>query len=348
MSPLTRLLDTWRGILATRRLVPILLVGTALMLAEAWFTPTLVGVAEAGFILVGFLLFGPYIWRLLFGAEQDWTVGRLVVFFFAGVTPAFLIWVRPFLGYGVSTFLSAGLNGLVVASLFWAGAWGIGRDIEMEQGIISARRRAAQLAREAEHAQLMALRAHLDPHFLFNTLNAIAEWCREDGEVAETAILRLSGLLREVMAGVRAPQWPLSRELSLLKDFWSLHQIRDPERFTVELDVPEPLPDAHLPPMLLLPLAENAIKHGPGAGHRGDLRLCIRAEGETLFITLSNPGAFTGRRVGGEGLSMVEKRISLTYGPAGRFTIAAQGDRTVAEVTIPAEVDDDAEGADRG
>ena len=65
-----------------------------------------------------------------------------------------------------------------------------------------------ELERAAERAQLLALRAHLDPHFLFNTLNAIAEWCRQDGEIAERAVLQLSSMLR-------AMRKPGSSELTL-------------------------------------------------------------------------------------------------------------------------------------
>src|SRR4030095_12586183 len=62
-------------------------------------------------------------------------------------------------------------------------------------------RRRGDLGRGAERAELLALRSPLDPHFLFNTLNAIAEWCREDGEIAERAVMRLSAMLRTVLAG---------------------------------------------------------------------------------------------------------------------------------------------------
>ena len=127
--------------------------------------------------------------------------------------------------------------------------------------------RARALAEEAERAQLLALRAHLDPHFLFNTLNAIAEWCRSDGVQAEEAILKLSAMLRRILEGVKAPTWPLSRELGLVHDLLDLHRIRDPERFDVVWRVPDPIPDVSVPPMLLLPLADNAVKHGPRQGH---------------------------------------------------------------------------------
>ena len=61
------------------------------------------------------------------------------------------------------------------------------------------------MQRDAESARLLALKNHLDPHFLFNTLNAIAEWCRTDGEVAERAVLQLSSMLRVILEGVQQP-----------------------------------------------------------------------------------------------------------------------------------------------
>ena len=82
---------------------------------------------------------------------------------------------------------------------------------DLEQHLLASQARAAALEREAEHAQLLALRSHFDPHFLFNTLNAIAEWCREDGLVAERAILALSSMLHTIMTAIRATRWPLAR-----------------------------------------------------------------------------------------------------------------------------------------
>src|SRR5690606_33781603 len=146
---------------------------------------------------------------------------------------------------------------------------------------------------------------------LFNTLNAIAEWCRTDGEVAEQAVLRLSAMLRTILDGVRLPAWPLRRELDLCRDLFALHAIRDPGRFDCAVDG-EP-GDFAVPPLLLLPLAENAIKHGPGAGHRGPVRLSLTVTPAAVEIALDNPGPFAGPRPGGEGLRMVEHRLALAY-----------------------------------
>ena len=316
------LLDTWRGILKPHRLLPIVLVSTALLIAEAWFTASANGVVLAASMCLGFLAFGPWLWRYLFRDDASSGPGRVVLFGLLSGLPPFLAWAWPYLSYGSHTFMTAGVNTLVVTTLFWAGAWGIGRDIDMEQRVI------------AERAQLMAIRAHLDPHFLFNTLNAIAEWCREDGEIAEQAVLRLSALLREVMAGVRTDRWPLKNELRLVTDVWELHRIRDPDRFTVEMTLPDPLPEATLPPLLLLPLVENAVKHGPAAGHNGPMGLSISTSDERLLIRIQNPGPFTGPRQGGEGLRMVEQRLLLLFEDAS-FRIFERGGHTIAEVAVP-------------
>ncbi len=329
------LTDTWRGILRPHRILPIALVGGAMILAEAWFSRSLYGIVEAVLMCLGFLALGPWLWRALFPHGARLSLWRLGLFGFLGGLPPFMAWAWPYLTSGPYTFLTAGMNALVVATLFWAGAWGIGRDIEMEQRVAAERARAEEMSRAAERAQLMAIRAHLDPHFLFNTLNAIAEWCREDGEVAEQAVLRLSALLREVMAGVRIERWPLENELRLVTDVWELHRIRDPDRFTVQMDLPEPLPDAMIPPMILLPLVENAVKHGPAAGHAGPMGLSIVVAAGMLRIRVRNPGPFNGPRVGGEGLAMVERRLALMDSEA-RFVIFEQEGHTIAEVILPA------------
>src|SRR4029077_1482817 len=149
----------------------------------------------------------------------------------------------------------------------------------LESSLARAEARATALAREAEGAQLLALRSHLDPHFLFNTLNAIAEWCRDDGEVAERAVLQLSAMLRAVLDGVHAPTWSLREELGLVDTLFALHGLRDPACVRLVRRLPDPLPDVAVPPMVLLPLAENAIKHGFAAGHGGEVVLEVETAG---------------------------------------------------------------------
>jgi LytS/YehU family sensor histidine kinase len=246
------------------------------------------------------------------------------------------------IGRGLSSLVGAGQTFLttkpslaVCVALFWVGGWGLARDIDLEEHLRRERARAEALQREAEHAQLLALKSHLDPHFLFNTLNAIAEWCREDGVVAERAIIQLSSMLRTMMGAIHTASWPLAKELELIDALFELHLVRDPSAFTVERDMDVPLPEIDVPPMLLLPIAENAMKHGPLARHPGPVRLSVKAGRAGVTISISNPGRFTRRREGGSGLRIVEKRLALAYGDAADFAIRAEGDaRTTAEIVL--------------
>lgn len=230
-------------------------------------------------------------------------------------------------------FLTLPLNLAISVTLFLVGGWGLGRDIGFEVSLSRERARAAGLAREAERAQLLALRAHLDPHFLFNTLNCIAEWCREDGEVAERAVLQLADMLRAILAGVKVDTWPLGEELRLVRTLFALHQMRDPDLFQLVVEVDDGVEGFPVPPMILLSLAENAVKHGPAAGFRGEIRLRASKRPDRLCLRLENPGPYRGPRQGSDGLPTVVRRLSLVYGTAAHLTIGALGaDRTVVEI----------------
>ncbi len=327
----TLVADTLRALLAPRRLVPILLVSAPLVVAQHRYS------RDPGAVLVGlamclvFALVAPSLWRV---SSPRGAAGLLLYGAVGAVAVAALgLGVPALLGVG-PTFLTERESLLVALALFWVGGWGLGRDIDLEDSLARERARAGALAREAERAQLLALRSHLDPHFLFNTLNAIAEWCRTDGEVAERAVLRLSAMLRTILEGVRLPAWPLRRELDLVRDLFDLHAIRDPGRFDCRVDG-DPA-DAALPPLLLLPLAENAIKHGPAAGHRGPVRVHLSRETDGLSITVDNPGPFAGPRPGGEGLAMVQRRLALAYDGRARLDIGPAPHGTRAVLRLPA------------
>ncbi|HYO73767.1 MAG TPA: histidine kinase, partial [Archangium sp.] len=233
------------------------------------------------------------------------------------------------------TFLTDRYSLAVCAALFLVGGWGLGRDIGFEESLALERARAARLEVEAEQAQLLALRSHLDPHFLFNTLNAIAEWCQTDGAVAEAAVLRLSAMLRSVLAGVRAATWPLERELELVRTLFNLHLLRDPDLFQLSVEVDPGLETFPVPPLVLLPLAENAVKHGPAAGHRGPISLSVQARGDALVFTLENPGTSKGPREGSSGLPTVERRLALAYEGRARLSLTTGDARTRVTVTLP-------------
>jgi hypothetical protein len=332
--------STLRALLEPRRLVPILTVCIPMVFIQWHYSRDLSGGPLGAAMCLTFVLVAPLSWRVLFPEGIDLDHGAIRLFLYAAIGAGVVLFLGKFIPDELhmrSTLFTARSSLPVCAALFLVGGWGLGRDIGMEASLLHERKRADALAREAEHAQLLAIRSHLDPHFLFNTLNAIAEWCREDGEVAERAVLQLSGTLRAVLAGVRSPSWPLPSELGLVRDVFALHLLRDPNLFTLHWEVPESLPPIPILPMVLLPIAENAVKHGPAAGHRGVLRFAIRVEGEHLCVVVENPGRYAGPRQGSDGLPTVERRLLLAYGGAASLHIMGEGegDRTRVELRFP-------------
>ncbi len=330
--------ETWRALASYRRGPAILVVIVALLVAQWRFGADAMGVLVGAIMCTGFVVLAPLAWRLAFrrGKAQRWIFFRLVFYASTGVLVIYgLGWVLPSGMRLQWSFLTESTSLIVLLALYWVGGWGLGRDIDMEADLRHQREISQALAVQKEHAQLLALRTHLDPHFLFNTLNAIAEWTREDAEVAEAAILRLAGLLRTMLSGLQAERWALSRELSLCEDVIALFEVRDPGRFQYrrEGDPPADLP---VPPLLLLPLVENAMTHGPAAGHRGEVVLRFAQDEGDLVLELDNPGLFTGERDGGHGLHTVRRRLVLAWGGAASLEIFPLGDDgTRARVRLP-------------
>jgi len=332
--------QTLRALLEPRRAGPILLVGVALVIGDAVYSGSYRAGAVASMMALTTAAAAPCGWRLWLEAPASRAdrIWGLIAYVGLGAGVLLVTGVALSRVLGVpDQFLTRPISLLICFTLFLVGGWGVGHNISLEGHVVRERARADALAREAESAQLLALRSNLDPHFLFNTLNAIAEWCRLDGPAAETALLELSAMLRTVFDGVREPTWPLERELELARSLFDLHHLRDPARFELSWDVPSPAPDVQVPPLLLLPLAENAMTHGPGAGHRGEVRFSLTsAPGGGIALELSNPGAFRGPRPGGSGLSTLQRRLELAYGGAAKLAVTDDGGRTRVRLELPA------------
>jgi two-component system sensor histidine kinase AlgZ len=218
------------------------------------------------------------------------------------------------------TFLTDSGSLLVAVVLYLVGGWGLGRDIELERDLAQSR--------------VVAMRAHLDPHFLYNTLNAIAEWCREDAAQAETAILRLSAMLEGVFAGLEQRAWPLRRELALLEDLVALHRVRDPGALSLELGIEGPADDVEVSPLVLLLLLENAIKHGARKGYRGPITVGVTIQPGDVRVVVENPGPYQPGGPG-RGLTMLRRQLEVAYGADASIEIEALDARTRATLWLP-------------
>lgn len=330
--------ETWVAMARPKRSVPIALVGLPLLAAQWWFTRNGPATVVAVAMLATFLALGPATWRVLFplGRPVRYAGLKGILYALIGVVAIGASGVLLPKALGVlGTFLTVDPSLAIMLGMFWVGGWGLGRDIDLEAQVAREQARAAALEVEKERAQLLALKSHLDPHFLFNTINAIAEWCQEDPAVAEAALLRLATMLRTMLSALSAPSWALAEELTLLDDLLGLHAVRDPDRFTVRKTGWEAAPELRVPPMLVLPLVENAMKHGPAAGHRGEVEVAVTASADRVCIRVENPGPYTGPRPGGHGVDMVRRRLRLAWGDAARLDLKAVGDRTRATLDIP-------------
>ena len=156
----------------------------------------------------------------------------------------------------------------------------------------AADRRAAMLEREAQDAQLRALRYQINPHFLFNTLNSLSSLVlSERNETAEQMIMNLSNFFRSTLSADPTADVPLSEEIALQRLYLDIEQIRFPERLKIELDVPADLLPARVPVLLLQPVVENAVKYGV-ARSRGavTIRIAAREEAGKLHLEVSDDG----------------------------------------------------------
>jgi hypothetical protein len=330
--------STARALVEPRRMVPILVVSGALVIAQAAYSQDPLAVPLAIAMAAAFVAIGPVSWRILFpdGLEFSHGAARLLLYatLGTGLVAGIGVALPQLLRMG-PTFLTEPVSLIVCVALFLVGGWGLGRDIGLEVRLRREIARAEGLRREAERSQLLSLRSNLDPHFLFNTLNAIAEWCRQDGAVAERAVLDLSAMLRSVLDGVRAPSWPLAKELELVRNLFALHLLRDPSLFEATERLDPAALEVEVPPMAVLSLAENAVKHGPAAGHRGTIRLEVAQLGERVEISLRNPGPYRGPREGSDGLPTLRKRLEVAYGGEATLTLSTEEQTTLARLTLP-------------
>lgn len=182
----------------------------------------------------------------------------------------------------------------------------------------------ADAQRALLRAQLDALQARVNPHFLFNSLNTVAALIPEDPERAERAVERLAALYRYTLEGSRKERVALAEELDGLADYLELERLRFGDRLSVSIEAAPGTRALVVPPLLLQPLVENAIKHGVAA-RRGAGRVVVRAalDGDTLVLTVDDdgPGPGASTHVGtGTSHEDLRARLELLYGGTGRLT----------------------------
>ncbi|HVV72687.1 MAG TPA: histidine kinase [Verrucomicrobiae bacterium] len=204
-------------------------------------------------------------------------------------------------------------------------------------------RRAAELEARLTRSQLQALRMQINPHFLFNTLNAISTLIHVNPHAADEMLGDLGELLRRSLDSVDEQEIPLSRELQFVEAYVGIEQKRFGDRLRVEQDVPEDLSNALVPALILQPLIENAIRHGIEPQRApGLITVQARRQGQQLHLLVRDngkgmdPGESNLLERRGIGLANTQARLRELYGPRQRFAFAKGEPRgCTVEIQLP-------------
>ena len=347
----------WAGVAVT------VLFGTAIALlitAFAWvfaagrldllraFGANLLVAQCIGFAIFGLHLMTQAIWSA--DAIDAWSYRRKVIHF------SLLPLVGLFIGYGVAfallgvlpQVLSAERIGWFIAGVlliwalitlvyerFWAGKVKL---VQAERAAAAERERVAVIERQALDAQLRALQAQIEPHFLFNTLANVTGLIERQPADARRMLERLIELLRASLSASRADQVTLAQELELCRAYLEIVALRMAGRLRYTIEADEAARSRPVPPLLLQPLVENAIQHGLEPKIEGG-RVLVRAQqqGEALELIVQDDGAGFGNltRGGGVGLSNLRERLATLFGDRARLTIEDAQPGTRVRLLLP-------------
>ena len=231
-------------------------------------------------------------------------------------------------------------NSLTDTAIFWA-------VVGICQAIGSARR-VQQREQELTKAQLEMLKAQLQPHFLFNTLNSISWLMRKDVEAADNVLASLSTFLRTTLTIPGSEEVTLREELEVLRLYLDIEQARFQNRLTIITNVDANTLGCRLPGLLLQPIVENAVRHGVARTEGpGVIEMGARREGSSLCLWILDNGPGVSRHAGqreGIGMANTRARLEKYYGPAQSVLLSEPAEGGVrVEIRLPLKVTKDAE-----
>lgn len=194
--------------------------------------------------------------------------------------------------------------------------WGIGQTVLLSRAQTRLRRRLAE-------AEARALRTQINPHFLYNTLNAIAELGYSDPKTADRVVTELSLLLRKALDTSHRQEIAVRDEVAFLKSYLSIQAVLLGERLLTQMDISERVLPARLPGMILQPLVENALTYGLSASGTADIAIAVQRDRAVLVLTVSDrgPGLPAGGITEGIGLGNIRARLKHLYGAAASLQL---------------------------
>lgn len=260
-----------------------------------------------------------------------WTSAGVVLSLSFGRRPAQVSFVRYYLSslltnLPLCVFLYFAVLGCIYAFSYYREV----REREAQQA-----RLTAQLA----EARLSALRMQLNPHFLFNSLNAITVLVRDENTRDASRMLELlSGVLRQVLHSEKRQEVTLDEELRFIEKYLAIEQVRFSDRLEIKWSIDPALPDTLVPEFILQPLVENAVRHGVGKrSEEGVIEISAAAvNGDLLLTVMDNGPGYVTVSDAGVGLANTRARLETLFGEAAKLNVSnASGGGTVATVRFP-------------
>lgn len=202
---------------------------------------------------------------------------------------------------------------------------------------VESSKQAELLSRESE---LKAIKAQVNPHFLFNSLNSISALTTVDPAKAREMCIRLSDFLRASLRLGERASIPFGEELALTRSYLDVEQVRFGPRLRVVQDFDPVCADVEVPPLLVQPLVENAIRHGIATlTEGGEIAITGKRLRDNLRVTIENPfdPEAPAVRRNGFGLASVRKRLQARYGPAARLDVQVDQNRYRAVLSVPCD-----------
>jgi signal transduction histidine kinase len=194
------------------------------------------------------------------------------------------------------------------------------------------------LEKTVKELEVKTIKSHINPHFIFNSLNSIRALVDENPQRARTAITELSNILRSSMLVEKMETVPLHKELDIVKDYLALEQMRFEERLRVELKIDDDTLDQPVPPMMLQTLVENAIKHGISKNINGGyVKICSDFTGNNHELVVQNSGQLNGEvNEDGFGIKSTHDRLRFLYHGKARFEIKnVNGNMVECKIIMP-------------
>lgn len=240
---------------------------------------------------------------------------------------------EPLEDYGIPNFLLGAVSHTIIIFL-WSGLYFAYHFFEKsrQEEIKNLRWEASR-----NEIELNNLKAQLNPHFMFNSMNSIRALIDEDPVRAKQAVTQLSTILRNTLLMGKRKTVSLREELEIVQDYLSLESIRFEERLRTSYRLDERLLEFGFPPLMLQTVVENAIKHGISHLPKGgEVEIVVEEHNDAILIMVRNTGRLKTGNGAGIGLENSRKRLELMYGSEGNITLEQQQDDLVeTRITIP-------------